>query len=147
MERLMFCGASRWEQAARENPTDCHWTRFRTHSTPSGTVTDGVLRVGIERDDINNVTVHGVPIKPSFEINGELDFQPLGGGHAFMIGDLAVKGGEINGVIDTILANGLMFQAEHQHLYDFTPIVWFIHLRGKVARSPRGQSRLGGKKP
>ncbi len=96
-----------------------------------GTVTDGVLKVGIERDDINNVTVHGVPIKPSFEINGELDFQPLGGGRAFMNGDLAVKGSEINGVIDAILANGLTFQAEHQHLYDFEPIVWFIHIRGK----------------
>ncbi|MDQ6819076.1 MAG: DUF1259 domain-containing protein [Actinomycetota bacterium] len=96
-----------------------------------GTVTEGVLRVGIERQDINNVTVHGVPIKPSFEINGELDFQPLSGGRTFMNGDLAVKGSEINGVIDAILANGLVFQAEHQHLYDFEPIVWFIHIRGQ----------------
>jgi len=48
-----------------------------------------------------------------------------------MNGDLAVKGSEINGVIDAILANGLVFQAEHQHLYDFEPIVWFIHIRGQ----------------
>jgi Domain of Unknown Function (DUF1259) len=96
-----------------------------------GSVTDGVLRVGIERNDIPNVTIHGVPIKPSFEINGELTFQPLRGGRALMNGDLALKGSEVNGVIDAIISNGLVFQAEHQHLYDFEPIVWFIHIRGK----------------
>ena len=92
---------------------------------------DGVLTIGIERDDINNVTLHGVPIKPSFEINGELDFQPLSNGRAFFNGDLALKPGEIDHVIDAILSNGLVFQAEHQHLYDFSPMVWFIHIRGK----------------
>jgi hypothetical protein len=47
-----------------------------------------------------------------------------------MNGDLAVRPGEIQAVIDAILANGLVFQAFHQHYYDVSPMVWFIHLRG-----------------
>jgi hypothetical protein len=96
-----------------------------------GTVADGVLSVGIDRSDITGVSVHGVPIKPSFELDGELDFQSLGGGRALLNGDLAVKPGEIDAVIDAIRKNGLVLQAEHQHLYDFDPMVWFIHLRGR----------------
>ncbi len=96
-----------------------------------GSAINGVLSLGVDRNDIDNVTLHGVPIDPSFEINGEFDFQPLGGGRAFENGDLPVKPDEINPVIDAILAHGLTFQAEHQHMYDFSPIVWFIHVRGK----------------
>jgi hypothetical protein len=96
-----------------------------------GTVTNGVLGVGIDRTDIGPVTLRGVPIEPSFEINGDLTFQPIGGGRAFFNGDLPLKDDEIDPVIDAILANGLVFQAEHQHFYDFHPPVWFIHFRGQ----------------
>jgi hypothetical protein len=95
-----------------------------------GKVTNGVLDVSVDRTDITNVKVGDVPIKPSFELNGDLTFQPLTGGKAFYNGDIPVKAGEINGVIDAITKNGLTFQAEHQHLYDFSPMVWFIHFRG-----------------
>ena len=95
-----------------------------------GSVTNGVLSVSIDRTDIGTVHLRGVPIKPSFEVNGDLTFQPVGNGQAFFNGDLALKPNEVNPVIDAILANGLVFQAEHQHFYDFNPPVWFIHLRG-----------------
>jgi hypothetical protein len=95
-----------------------------------GTVSNGVLSVGLDRDDIGTVKLHGTPIKPSFELNGELDFQRLDGHQAFFNGDLALKPSEIDPVIDAIARNGLTFQAEHQHMYDFRPMVWFIHLRG-----------------
>lgn len=36
----------------------------------AGTVSNGVLNIEIDRDDISNVTKYGVPVKPSFEING-----------------------------------------------------------------------------
>lgn len=96
-----------------------------------GSDINGVLSLGVDRTDINNVTLHGVPIDPSFEINGEFDFQPLGNGRAFENGDLPVKADEINPVIDAIVSHGLTFQAEHQHMYDFSPMVWFIHVRGE----------------
>jgi hypothetical protein len=96
-----------------------------------GSVTGENLNVPIDRTDIKNVHIGNVPIKPSFEINGEFDFQPIGRNRAFMNGDIAVKPNEINSFINGILRNGLTFQAEHQYTYDFKPIVWFIHVRGE----------------
>ena len=119
--------AHRRSHAAASLPVD----RIEKAMQLKGTLINGVLSLGVERTDIDNVTIHGVPIRPAFEINGEFDFQPLGHGRAFENGDLPVKSSEINAVIDAILAGGLTFQAEHQHMYDFSPIVWFIHIRGQ----------------
>ena len=96
-----------------------------------GTVVNGVLDVEVERTDIGTVQINGVPIKPSFEVNGSLTFQPLGGGSAFFNGDIALRPSEVNAVINAIVENNLFFQAEHQHFYDFEPDVWFIHFRGR----------------
>jgi len=99
-----------------------------------GTLSSGVLGIGIDRTDIG--TVHGprgVDFPPAFEISGDLTFQPLGAGEAFFNGDLALKATELNPVIDAILANGLAFQAMHQHYFDLDPLVWFIHFRGRAA--------------
>jgi hypothetical protein len=97
-----------------------------------GTVTDGVLSIDIEREDIGEVDGPlGVKFTPAFEIDGTLTFQPLGYGRAFFNGDLALKPEETNPVIDAIIANGLTFQAFHQHYIETSPNVWFIHLRGE----------------
>jgi hypothetical protein len=95
-----------------------------------GSVSDGVLKVEVDREDIGTVKLKGVPITPAFMINGSLNFQPLGSNTAFFNGDLALKGSEIDPFIDALLKNGQVFQAEHQHFYDFEPEVWFIHWRG-----------------
>jgi len=97
-----------------------------------GSVSNGVLQVSVDRDDIQGVTLHGVPIRPSFQIDGNLTFQPVGR-RAFFNGDIPVKRDEVDPVIDAILHNGLVFQAEHQHFYDFDPPVWFIHFRRRGA--------------
>lgn len=94
-----------------------------------GMVSNGVLSIGIDRNDIQNVTLHGVPIKPAFQINGALYFEDLGGGRVAMNSDMALKGSEIDPFIDQLLAHEIVFQSEHQHFYDFTPIVWYIHFR------------------
>jgi hypothetical protein len=96
-----------------------------------GTVSHGVLGIEIERTDIGNVAGPlGVTFTPSFEVNGTLTFQPLGHNLAFFNGDLPVLPSETNGFIDALIANGLVFQAFHQHYTDTTPNVWFIHFRG-----------------
>lgn len=97
----------------------------------SGSVSNGVLTVGIDRNDINNVMLGNVPIKPSFQLNGEVDFQSLGHGRAFMNGDFPFKPSELNTAISTMISNHITFQAEHQHMYDFSPMVWFIHFRAR----------------
>lgn len=96
-----------------------------------GSVSSGVLSLGVDRKDIGDV--HGplgVVFKPSFEISGDLTFQPLGSNLAFFNGDLALRASELNPVVDAIEANGLTFQAMHQHYFDLRPMVWFIHFRG-----------------
>jgi Domain of Unknown Function (DUF1259) len=94
-----------------------------------GTVSNGVLDIGLARADIPDVTKNGVPVKPGFEINGDLFFQAAPGG-VVMNGDLALKPDELGPAIDALVSHGLVWQAEHQHLVDLTPMVWFIHLRG-----------------
>ena len=96
-----------------------------------GTVTDGVLSIDIERDDIGNVKGPlGVTFTGSFEIDGTLTFEPLGDDLAFFNGDLPLKPEETNAFIDALIANGLTFQAFHQHYIEMSPQVWFIHWRG-----------------
>lgn len=96
-----------------------------------GTVSNGILDITIDRDDIPNVHKDGVPIKPAFMINGDVFFQPLGDGSFVMNGDLCFKPEELNPAIDQMIKHGLVFQAEHQHLFSLEPMVWFMHFRSK----------------
>ena len=106
-------------------------------------MTAGVLSMSVERKDIGDVTgPKNVTFKPSFEIQGDLTFQPLSNNLAFFNGDLALKPSELNPVIDAILANGLRFQAMHEHYFDLDPMVWFVHFRAvgeplRLARAVR----------
>lgn len=95
-----------------------------------GTVMNGVLTVELDRDDLHVVGPGGIPFKPSWEINSEFYFQPLGEHKAIFNGDICVLPTEANRVIDRILANGLTMMAFHQHFFDLRPMVFFIHFRG-----------------
>ncbi len=72
----------------------------------------------------------GVTFTGSFELDGTLTFEPLGDDLAFFNGDLPLKPHETNAFIDAVIANGLTFQAFHQHYTEMNPPVWFIHWRG-----------------
>jgi Domain of Unknown Function (DUF1259) len=52
---------------------------------------------------------------PAFEINGDIFFQLLSQGRAFLNGDLALKEEEVNNFVSVLLKNTLVFQAFHQH--------------------------------
>jgi hypothetical protein len=96
-----------------------------------GKVTNGVLSIDMDRDDLGNVTgPGGVPFKPSFEIDHKLFFQMIGANRAIFNGELALLARETNPVIDRIVRNGLVFQAFHQHFFNLNPQLWHIHLRG-----------------
>ncbi len=95
-----------------------------------GTVTNGVLVIGIERKDIKAVAGPiGVTFTPAFELDGTLAFQPLGNNLAFFNGDLPLKPAETQPFIDALIANKIIFQAFHQHYIEMRPNVWFIHFR------------------
>ena len=97
-----------------------------------GMVSNGVFSIEIDRNDITDVTLHGVPILPAFQINGSLNFQAVNGSSSSttaMNSDMALKNEELDAFIDQLLIHDIAFQAEHQHFYDFEPLVWFIHFR------------------
>jgi hypothetical protein len=94
-----------------------------------GMVSNGVFSIEIDRDDLPNVTKRGVPVKPAFQINGALVFQGINKGRVAFNGDMALKPAELDPFIDQLLAHDLVFQAEHQHFYDLSPMVWFVHFR------------------
>jgi hypothetical protein len=105
-----------------------------------GTVSNGVLSIGIDRTDLKNVhNSSGFPIKPSFQVNGNLAFQSLNDGDgdgdgdeagaAAFNGDLPFVAHELQPALDQMLKHGLTFQAMHQHFYDWNPMVWFMHFR------------------
>lgn len=94
-----------------------------------GKVSDGVFQIGVDRTDLDNVTLHGVPIRPSFQVNGSIFFQRIDGGRITMNADLAIRPDELDPVIDRLISHDIVFQAEHQHMFDFSPVVWFVHFR------------------
>lgn len=100
-----------------------------------GDLSEGLAHFSIDRDDAKNVKgPMGIDFSGSFEINGDLYLQPLRGGKlAFLNGDVPLKPNELNPFIDALLANGLTFQAMHQHYFDLQPMYWFIHFRGVAA--------------
>lgn len=90
----------------------------------------GILEVDIDRSDLH--VTGGEPatrFEDGFQLQHELHFASLGGGRTIINGDLALRPGEIQPVIDALLAHHITFQAEHQHLYDLSPMMWFIHFR------------------
>jgi hypothetical protein len=108
-----------------------------------GSTSKSVLGISVSRDDIGTVTgPGGVPIKAPFQLNHDFFFQPLGDKLAFFNGDVCLKPSEVDPVIDALFESNLVFQALHQHFYDFDPPVWFIHFRGlgdpsKLAKAVR----------
>ncbi len=138
--------AERWAFAQGELPAPDHHRRpgtFNTAPPPDvqheiesiveapGTVSNGVLSININRTDITGVTVHGVPVTPEFLLNGTLVFQRLQGNQVMMNADMALRAKELDPFISAMIQNNIVFQAEHQHLYDLQPLVWFTHFRMK----------------
>lgn len=97
-----------------------------------GDIKNGVLDIGISRSDIGDVQGpegQDVTFTASFEISGDLFFQPVSSNKAFLNGDMALKESEVNPFIATLISNGIYFQAFHQH-FPMTPQIWFVHFRG-----------------
>jgi hypothetical protein len=91
----------------------------------------GVLEVDLDRSDVSATGGQShAPFVTGFQLQHEVYFQSLGRHRAIVNGDLALKPGEIQPVIDALLAKNLKVQAEHQHLYDISPMMWFVHFRG-----------------
>ncbi len=96
-----------------------------------GTYANGVLNIEIDRNDLSQITKKGVPIKPAFEVNGNLCFQALPDGSTMLNADLAFTEDELNPAIHQMVTHHITFQAFHQHLFALQPMVYFEHFRGR----------------
>lgn len=72
----------------------------------------------------------GVTFTKDFQIDDGFNIQPLPDGRAMVNGEMTVLPDEANAVIREIVAQGLTFQALHQHFMGEDPQVFHIHLRG-----------------
>ena len=100
-----------------------------------GDFSNGVLSIDLDRDDIGTIMLNppipgsmSVPVKPAFQVNGTLTFQQIAG-RVMSNSDMALKPSEIDPFISALIRHEIIFQAEHQHFYDFSPMVWFVHFR------------------
>jgi len=96
-----------------------------------GHMSHGVLEVDLNRSDVHVVGGStGTPFEDGFQLQHEVFFESLGKHKAIVNGDFSLKPSELQPVVASLLSHGLTFQAEHQHLYDLTPMMRFVHFRG-----------------
>jgi Domain of Unknown Function (DUF1259) len=96
-----------------------------------GTVTNGVLSLELTRKDLHVTGPGGIPVKPSWALDHEFHFQPVGDGRAVLSVELTVLEAEVTPVLDRLLQCGLIeVMAVHNHLIETHPVVQYIHAKG-----------------
>ena len=128
------------EDATNTVPSPAAQRQIESILQAEGKVSNGVLSIAIPRNDITSVQLHGTPISPSFQINGTVVCQKGDNGNIMMNADMCLKDDELQPFISALIKHNLVFQAEHQHLYNLDPLVWFIHYRGMADPQTLAQS-------
>jgi hypothetical protein len=86
-----------------------------------------VRRYGWPRTDLR-VRLAGVPIEPALALGGWAALKYAGNGHdAVAMGDLVLRGPEVNPVVRELQAGGFEILAIHNHLIDEIPRVVYLH--------------------
>jgi len=115
--------------ASVASAADVDWNRVDQAIGKKGTdQPGGVHKFGLPRTDLN-VTVDGVPIKPSLAFGSWLGFQPSGDG-VMVMGDLVLLDTEISPVMKHLIDNGLEITAIHNHLLRTSVPVFYMHIGG-----------------
>jgi hypothetical protein len=90
---------------------------------------DGVLKFAFPRSDLS-VTVAGTPIKAGLALGSWLGFADMGNGSAMVMGDLVLTEDEVENVMTTLQKNGIEQTALHHHIFNESPRVLYMHVRG-----------------
>ena len=67
------------------------------------------------------------PIPASMGLATAINFQPTGSGRAAITGDFVLTASEVNPVIATLRANGIVVTALHSHMLNDSPRLFFMH--------------------
>lgn len=96
--------------------------------SPATLGTDGVVRIGWARDDVN-VKVDGMAFPPAAGLGSWAAFTQTDAS-AMVMGDNVVFRDEVDALIDAAFAHGLEITALHNHFFYDDPIVYFMHVGG-----------------
>jgi hypothetical protein len=103
----------------------------------AGHVENGVLTIEVPRTDLGEVSAPGgLVLTPAFQLHGTLHFQAQGGPDLMVNGEMALTTDEVQPFITTLIANGLVFEAHHQHTPTTPQQIWFVHFRGVCEPTP-----------
>lgn len=90
---------------------------------------DGVVRVGWQRDDVP-VMVDGIKLPTPAGLGSWAAFKSVPDGGVMLMGDTVVFEDEITPAIDAAFAHGLEITALHNHFVFDRPPVYFMHIGG-----------------
>src|SRR5258707_6318642 len=110
--------------------SDTQWNAVADALGKSGTeMPGGVYRIGMPRTDLQ-VTLDGVPLKPTFALGSWVAFKPMGK-EAMVMGDLVLTENEIQPVMKKLQEGGLEITALHNHLLRAQPMTMYMHVLGQ----------------
>lgn len=90
---------------------------------------DGVVKYSWPRKDLN-VQVNGVHIEPGLALGSWAAFKKLESDQVMAMGDLVLLTKEVNPVIQQLQSGGIEIAAVHNHLFDETPQIIYVHFDG-----------------
>jgi hypothetical protein len=107
----------------------------------SGQKTGDVYKVSYPRTDLH-VSVKGVAIKPGLALGSWAAFSGTDD-NAMVMGDLVLLEDELNPVMDKLRSAGFEITAVHNHLFDETPHVLYMHYMGHGSATQLATSLKG----
>jgi len=109
---------------------DMDWSSVDQAFGKKGAAQPGeVYRVTFPRSDLQ-ITLDGVALKPGFALGTHVEFLPMGGNQAMVMGDLVLTDAEINPVMKKLIEGGVDITAIHNHLLRSQPNVMYMHIGG-----------------
>lgn len=102
----------------------------KAFGAPGKDLPGDVHRFGWPRTDLK-VSLAGVSIEPALALGSWAAFKRTGKGEEVIsMGDLALLGAEVNGVVEALQLGGFEIAAVHNHLIDEMPRIVYVHFHG-----------------
>jgi len=115
--------------AKQQTAPPAEWRKVEAAIGKSGAMQPGdVFKIGLPRTDLA-VAVHGVAINPTLALGSWVAFKRTGT-MTMVMGDLVLTEGEVGFVILSLQQDGIDQTALHNHLFDETPRVMYLHISG-----------------
>jgi hypothetical protein len=114
-------------QAAQTTPEE--WKAVEQAIGKIGSLQPGaVFKIGLPRTDLV-VTVRGVAINPLLALGSWIAFKKMGN-ETVVMGDLVLTEDEVGPVMWSLQENGIEQSALHNHVFDESPRVMYMHIHG-----------------